>query len=188
MTTYISLLRGINVSGHKLIKMEALAKSFEMLGFKNIKTYLQSGNVVFSWIKVDPKEIEQKISRQIENDFGFDVSVVVLTIENLLHIVENNPFINSPERNPTYFQITFLSSKPQTDNFSVIEQKKQVGEEISFSNHAVYLHCPNGYGKTKLTNNLLESKLQVIATTRNWKTTNELLKLAKELEKKQFSK
>lgn len=181
MTTYISLLRGINVSGQKLIKMDMLRMSYERLGFKNVSTYLQSGNVVFNASERDLCEIERELSLQIEKDFGFNVQTIVLTIENLKQIIDNNPFLNDVNKDQSFFYITFFSSKPDFSNSKAIEDKKQSLEEIIMSDDVAYLYCPNGYGRTKLTNNFLETKLKIRATTRNWKTTNELLKIAQEL-------
>lgn len=180
MTTYISILRGINVSGQKLIKMDALRKSYEKMGFHSVTTYVQSGNVVFTGNNAKPDELARAITRQIEKDFGFDVPVIVLTVDNLKQIIDSNPFIKDCDKDTTFLHVTFLSSKPQKTDFKSIEEKKISGEEICFSDNAVYLYCPNGYGKTKLTNGFLETKLKVGATTRNWKTTNEILKIAHE--------
>ncbi len=178
MKTYISILRGINVSGQKLIKMEALKKSYESLGFQNVTTYVQSGNVVFKTSETEPEKSEQLIYNQIEKDFGFEVPVIVLTAEKLKQVIDHNPFVIDPAKDPAFLHITFLSSKPESFDRSKIEEKKQDGEEISFTDEVIYLYCPNGYGRTKLNNNFLESKLKVTATTRNWKTANELLKIA----------
>ena len=177
---YISILRGINVSGQKIIKMDALRKMYEGLGFHTITTYVQSGNVIFSTSEIEIHKLEQKIFRQIEKDFGFEVPVIVLTIDRLQQVVENNPFLNDSNKNPAFMHVTFLAAKPLVFDSEIIETKKQIGEEIAFSENAVYLYCPNGYGNTKLTNNFLETKLKVGATTRNWKTTNELLRIAKQ--------
>ena len=178
MTTYISILRGINVSGQKLIKMDALRKLFENLGFHNVLTYVQSGNVIFRSNDIDTQELEQKIFRQIEKEFGFDVPVIVLSIEKLKYVIDNNLFLKDPDKDHAFLHVTFLSSKSDYYNPKVIEDKKQKGEDVLFSDNAVYLYCPNGYGRTKLTNNFIEAKLKVGATTRNWKTTNELLKMS----------
>jgi len=177
MPTYISILRGINVSGQKLIKMDALRKLYENLNFLNVTTYVQSGNVIFTTNDIELHELEQKIYHQIEKEFGFEVPVIVLTVDKLKHIIENNPFLNDPDKDPAYLHVTFLSSKSGNYDMRAIENKKQEGEEVSFSDNAVYLYCPNGYGRTKLTNNFIEAKLKVGATTRNWKTTNELFKI-----------
>ena len=126
--------------------------------------------------------MKQNISGQIEKDFGFDVPVIVFTIDQLKQIIDANPFHKNPNMGQAFLHVTFLSSKPVTYDAKVVEDKKQNGEEICFTDHAVYLYCPNGYGKTKLTNHFLEAKLKVSATTRNWKTTNELYRIAKQVE------
>lgn len=181
MKAYISMLRGINVSGQKLIKMDALRKSYENLGFQNVTTYVQSGNIVFKNKDADLGELREIISQQIEKDFGFKVPVIVLTIEKLKQVIENNPFLKDPGKDQAFLHVTFLSSKPDHHNRKTIEEKKQNGEEIAFSDSAVYLYCPNGYGRTKLTNNFLEAKLNVETTTRNWKTTNEIFNIAQKI-------
>lgn len=181
MTTYISILRGINVSGQKLINMGMLRKSYERLGFGNVTTYLQSGNIIFIGKDIDADKLAQTISRQIESDFGFDIPVIVLPIDKLQQIIDHNPFAKESDKDKTFLHVTFLSSIPEKYDLNAIEAKKQNGEEISITANAVYLYCPNGYGRTKLNNNFLEAKLKVTATTRNWKTTNELLNIAQQI-------
>lgn len=172
---YIALLRGINVSGQKPIKMDALTEMFVGLKFSNVQTYLQSGNVVFHTNETDIKTIEDQVSSQIEKDFGFDVLVIVLSADTLKSIVMNNPFAENKEI--TFMHVTFLSDIPIQIDKQSIEVKKSTNEEIAFSEKAIYLYCPNGYGKTKLNNNFLERSLKVKTTTRNWKTVNELLRI-----------
>jgi uncharacterized protein (DUF1697 family) len=160
--------------------MDALRKSYENLGFHNVRTYVQSGNVIFTGKNKKPEELAQTITRQIEKDFGFDVPVIVLSIDKLKQIIESNPFVKDNNKDKTFLHVTFLSSKPDKFDFNAIEEKKLNDEEISIADNAVYLYCPSGYGKSKLSNSFLETKLKVGATTRNWKTTNELLKIAQQ--------
>lgn len=181
MKTYISILRGINVSGHKIIKMDALRNLYENMGFSNVTTYVQSGNVIFSGQDIGIRVLEKQIYQQIEKEFGFQVPVILLSIEMLKHIIDNNPFVEDNNKDKSFFHVTFLSSIPEKYDSNIIKDKKQDDEDIAFSNYAVYLYCPNGYGRTKLTNNFIESKLKVGATTRNWKTTQELLKIAEQI-------
>lgn len=181
MTTYVSILRGINVSGKNLIKMDALRRLYENLHFRNVTTYVQSGNVFFTGKNTKPDELAQTIKLQIEKEFGFDVPVIVLTVEKLKQIIESNPFVNDSNRDKAFLHVTFLFSEPDESDFNAIEEKKLKGEEIFFSGNAVYLYCPNGYGKSKLSNIFLEKKLKVEATTRNWKTTNELFRIAQQI-------
>lgn len=178
MTTYISILRGINVSGKKLIKMEALRDMYGALHFQNITSYVQSGNVVFATKNTETAILAEKISTQIKSTFGFDVPVIVMTIGQFNDVIANNMLAKDLQKDASFLHVTFLASAPKPFDSKLIEDKLQSGEEIRFSDQAVYLYCPYGYGKTKLTNNFLVSKLKVGATTRNWKTTNELLKIA----------
>jgi len=179
MNTYISILRGINVSGKNIIKMVALKNLFEGLGFQNVSTYIQSGNVVFSTAQTDVKKLEHLICSQIEKEFGLAVPVIVLTKENLQYAIDNNPF--SKDKDEKFLHLTFLAEKPMVFETESIVEKKENNEEISFAENVVYLYCPNGYGNTKLTNTFLERKLKVTATTRNWKTTTELLKIIEQI-------
>lgn len=179
MKTYISILRGINVSGKNSIKMDALKKLYQNLGFKNISTYVQSGNVIFSSEYNDPKKIEDILTSQIKQEFGFTVPVIVLTIEELKDSIQNNPFQKDKEEAFIYF--TFLANEPSNFNKENIYNKKAENEAIVIKERIVYLYCPNGYGRTKLTNTFLENILNVTATTRNFKTTNRLLEIAEQL-------
>jgi uncharacterized protein (DUF1697 family) len=178
MNTYISILRGINVSGKKVIKMDALRRMYEGLGYKNTVTYIQSGNVIFQDSEFNHKSLEEKISNQIKIDYGFDVSVIVLSVVQFKKIINDNPFTKNPVKNTHHIHITFLSGKPLHIEPETIENKKSPGEEIYFTDHAVYLYCPGGYGKTKLTTNFLEQTLKVTGTTRNWNSTLQILKIA----------
>ncbi len=178
MPRYISLLRGINVSGRRMIRMEALRAMFESMGFGNVVSYLQSGNVVFNSKKQPTEKLSKAIAASIESDFGFDVPVITLDVEKLLRIIQGNPFANDSSSDPAHWYVTFLADTPAPYDAGRIEEKKQTGEAIVFTDEAVYLYCPGGYGNTKLSNTFLESKLKVVATTRNWKTTTELLRLA----------
>lgn len=181
MTTYISILRGINVSGHNLIKMEALRTSYQNLGFYDVRTYVQSGNVIFSGKNQEEAVLEQQISEQIKKDFGFDVPVIVTSADSLAQIIMNNPFLGQTDKDRSFLHVTFLSVIPKNFDMLTLETKKQNGEEVFILKNAIYLYCPNGYGNTKLTTHFFETKLKVSATTRNWKTTNELLTIAQKL-------
>ena len=179
MKSYISILRGINVSGQKIIKMNDLQNLYKNLGFQNVTTYIQSGNVVFSYKDFDTKNLEEIITKQIATEFGFEVPVIVLTVDELQQIVDNNPFAKDADKEQSFLHVTFLASIPEQYDQKMIEDKKQNNEEIIFTDQAIYLYCPNGYGNTKLSNSFIENKLKVKATTRNWKTTNVLLGMAK---------
>lgn len=178
MTTYISLLRGINVSGQKLIKMGDLKSMCESLGFEQVITYIQSGNVIFTGKPLLTEQVADLMSGQISKQFGFDVPVISLTIEALQAVLRNNPFVCDSAKQSAFMHVTFLKSAPADFDLSEIQGKRLPEEEIVISEKAVYLYCPGGYGKTKLTNTFLEAKLKVAATTRSWKTVQELEQLA----------
>jgi len=176
MSTYIALLRGINVSGQKLIKMTDLKKLFEVQGFQDVQTYIQSGNVIFSSKEKSTSKLENIISTAIQKEFGFDVGVLVITPDNINYVLNNNPFIKKKKEIDKLY-VTFLSEQPSEESIKKLKVTDYSPEEYIIDGKLVYLHVPNCYGKTKLNNNLFENKLKVEATTRNWKTINKLWEL-----------
>ena len=176
--TYIAILRGINVSGKNMVKMPALVKAFESIGFENVRSYVQSGNVVFESEPIEPEKLQRLIAEQIEKDLELSVPVLVLEEIYLKQVSENNPFIKRDDIDLTNLHVTFLSREPDQENVSKIDPDKYDPDEFIFDKKIIYLNCPSGYGKTKLHNNFFESKLKVDATTRNWKTVNALVELA----------
>ncbi|MBE0661672.1 MAG: DUF1697 domain-containing protein [Bacteroidales bacterium] len=178
MPVFIAMLRGINVSGQKLVKMDALRNLFENRGFENVKTYIQSGNIVFHSNNPNQRDLEQIISAGLKKQFGFDIPVTVLAVEELKKIALNNPFINDDSKDRSYLYVTFLSAEPEMALYEHIKNEQYQGEAFELSGKAIYLYCPKGYGTTRLSNTFLEKKLKVAATTRNWKTVNALMELA----------
>ena len=181
METYISILRGINVSGKRIIKMDALSKMFEKLKFKNTKTYIQSGNVVFQSPKTECEVLENQLSKQILKQFNLEVPVIVKSQKELIFVSKNNPFVNTRNEDITKLHVTFLSETPEQTNIDKIKVGIFGNDEFIISGKAIYLFCPDGYGNTKLSNAFFETKLKVTATTRNWKTIGELVKIAENI-------
>jgi uncharacterized protein (DUF1697 family) len=179
METYISILRGINVGGHKLIKMAALTKLYEDLGFTKVKTYIQSGNVVFQSKQTDDLK-ESLISEKITEVFSFEVPVIVMKIKDIDVVFKNNPFILKKKYDVSFLHVTFFSQQPKQVDIDKISGVFG-NDEFAFFEKAVYLYCPDSYSKSKLTNSFFENKLKVSATTRNWKTTAELVFIASSL-------
>lgn len=177
MTTFIAMLRGINVSGHRIIKMEALRASLAGLGFKHIQTYVQSGNVIFE-ADEPVAGLAGKISQKILDDFSFDVPVLVKTDKELAEIIDRNPFVKDKAMDAEKLHVTFLSDDPPKNAVELLQPLAAGEEQARIAGRAVYLYCPNGYGNTKLTNTAIEKKLACGATTRNWKTTRKLLEMA----------
>lgn len=178
MQTYISVLRGINVSGHRVIKMDALKKSYAELGFTNILTYIQSGNVIFQFKKSEHLKIENMIKNKISDEYGFDVPVIVKDARDLKNVIKNNSFLNNKNVDLSKLHVTFLSAIPAKSEVKRIKEIDFSPEEFIICDDILYLYCPGGYGNTKLNNNFFENKLKVKATNRNWKTVNELCKIA----------
>jgi uncharacterized protein (DUF1697 family) len=181
MRTYISILRGINITGHRIIKMEALRALYEELGFVHAQTYIQSGNVLFQYENKDLKVLEETISKAIKLKFGFDVPVIIKDIAEFKLIIEGNPFMDDSSKDISKIYVTFLSAVPDMGKYHQISQDQEYEEEFHLVDKAIFIYCPNGYGNTKLSTNFIENKLKVTATSRNWKTTLELLRMAEKL-------
>lgn len=177
MLTYIALLRGINVSGKKLIKMTDLKELFEARRFLNVQTYIQSGNVIFSSTEKSTDKIKNIISKSIKQKFGFDVGIQVITPDMIEYVLRNNPFIKKKKEVDRLY-VTFLSDKPSEESINKLGTVNYSSEEYFIDQKLIYLYYPNGIGRAKLSNNQFENKLKVEATTRNWKTINKLWELS----------
>ena len=171
MPTYIAMLRGINVSGHRIIRMEDLRKSFETLGFRQVKTYVQSGNVIFEAGKDSAASLCEQIRKRLSRNFGFEVPVLLKTSKELEQTIHDNPFLKAAAIDHSKLHVTFLS-KAAAKNLETLVMN---GEQFYVNGQEIYLYCPNGYGRTKLSNVAIEKKLGVEATTRNWNSDNALL-------------
>ncbi len=182
MKTYIAILRGINVSGHKMMKMIELLAMFNALGFKNTKTYIQSGNVAFSAKETGTDLLQKKIEKKIKETFDFEVPVMVIPAAEIDTIIKNNPFLKKKDTDVTKLHVTFLNGTYDKKILDKIAEQKYGEDEFMATPNAIYLNCPGGYGNTKLSNTFWENKLKVTATTRNWKTVNELKKMVGQLE------
>jgi uncharacterized protein (DUF1697 family) len=179
--TFIALLRGINVSGHKLVEMKRLRQSFEALGLGNVRTYLQSGNVVFEWPEAASAGIAAMagtLAEKIERDFGFSVPLTLVTAEALAEVVKENPFLKTPGVDLSKLHVTFLSEAPAAAGLKKMSMLAAGPDRFACRGRSVYLHCPGGYGNTKLSNNAIERTLSAVATTRSWKTVTTLLQMA----------
>lgn len=178
MKTYIAFLRGINVSGHKLIKMEELRNAISSLGFQNVISYIQSGNLVFNAKNENADSIKEKLNVLIKNKFSFDVPIIVKDLSELKAIVFNNPFLNIQGIDNTAIYFTFFATNPKIIDYESIQNQIIAPDQAQLLDNVLYLYCPNKYSNTVFTNNFLEKKLKTTATSRNLKTITELLKLA----------
>ena len=175
---FISLLRGINVSGQKQIKMTDLKALYESLGFIDVKTYIQSGNVIFQSAEIEnPELLVRKIENAIQEKFGFDVPVIIRTKTELQRIIESNPILAFKENDEDRLYVTFLEKLPDKTAIEKLSEFDFSPDKFVLIEKEIFIFCPNGYGKTKINNTFFESKLKLKATTRNWKTVNTLAKM-----------
>jgi uncharacterized protein (DUF1697 family) len=179
MQTKIAILRGINVGGHRKILMADLRQVLENLGLRNVSTYIQSGNVIFKSDKSNAV-LENEIENTIKTNFNFDLPVIVRSKDELFSIIENNPF-NKDDVDITTLHITFLKSSPNKKETSLLDLNLYKPDQFLISDKTVYLCLEKKYHKSKLSTNFFEKKLNVGATTRNWKTTLKLLGLCEKL-------
>src|SRR5689334_4167644 len=143
MQTFISMLRGINVSGQKIVPMEKLRESFEKLGLENVKTYIQSGNVIFK-SKATSTALCKKIETQVLKQFGYEVTVIVKTLEELESVFKKNPFVKRRGIDLTKLHVTFLSASPSKPDLKKLMALAKNAEECEWLKTEVYLYCPNG--------------------------------------------
>ena len=177
MTRYVSLFRGINVGGHQTVPMNELKELHEALGLKDVVTYIQSGNVVFTSDDADLAQLSRHIEDGFAKKFGFEVKVMVRTSVESQDIIDNNPFQNQTMKEPKLMVVLFLATHPESTAMEDL-QKTYVGpEELCLIGQELFVYYPNGIGRSKLSLTLIEKKLKTIGTGRNWNTILQLQKL-----------
>jgi uncharacterized protein (DUF1697 family) len=176
---YLSILRGINVSGQKKINMGDLKQLYQELGFSEVISYIQSGNVIFTSEMDHKSEISEKINQGISDKYGFNVPVQVLSVAQFDKVFKQQPFTDVDTiQDGAKVLVTFLSKVPEQENIQTLLTHVLAPERLVVKHQTVYLHCPNGYGRSKLSNTFIEKKLGLQATTRNIKTVSKLCELA----------
>ena len=178
MKEYIVLLRGINVGGKNTIKMSELKNLLEHIGFFNVQTYIQSGNLILKSKQNRVNDIKNSVHNLIVSEFKMNIPVMVFEKRYLTEILKNNPFNKNEKLDTKYLHITFLDKNNDDNDRETLLSLSTVKDKLSFGKKCIYLYCPDGYSKTKLTNNLIEKKLKTIATTRNLKTLNKMIELS----------
>ncbi len=174
MNSYIALLRGINVSGQKKIKMADLRAHLSELPMSDIQTYIQSGNIVFD-SEIDTKtRLEQMIQEKIFEKYQFEVPTLIIDATILDYVLTHNPFVKDPEKDPKRFYVTFLSDIPETLQVEKLDPERYLPEEFALDHNIIFFYSPSGYGRAKMNNNFFEQQLKVQATTRNWRTIHKL--------------
>jgi uncharacterized protein (DUF1697 family) len=174
--TYVAMLRGINVGGRNKIKMPDLQALFVGLGHADVITYVQSGNVVFTSPAKSAAALASAIEKQIARDLAIDVVAVLRTKAELAKVIAGNPFVRT-RADLAKLHVTFLKQLPGAALVRALDGHRAEPDEFRVLGREIYLHCPAGYGKTKLNNTFWERRLKIAATTRNWNTVTKLFEL-----------
>jgi uncharacterized protein (DUF1697 family) len=172
----IALLRGINVGRHKRVAMPALRKLLASLGYDDVRTHLQSGNVILDTSKT-PARLQKELEQAIAGQFGVEVDVIVRTRDELARVVARDP-LGDVADNPSRYLVSFLSAKPEAKRVRELEGLAAASERFVVVGRELYAWQPSGVHASKLSKALADGKLGVTATARNWSTVTKLLALA----------
>ena len=175
MTTYIALVRGINVGGKNLLPMRDLVSNLETLGAEQVRTYIQSGNAVFRHDSRSPTKLAKTIGAAIRGSHGFEPRVLVLHVHDLERAIAANPFPEA-EDEPKSLHLFFLASVPQAPDLEALQEIAGPDERFRLVGRVFYLHAPHGIGRSKLAARA-EKALGVRATGRNWRTIGKIAEL-----------
>lgn len=179
MTTHLALLRGINVSGHNMMKMEALKTMLENIGFQNVRTYLQSGNV-FVDSEEDAAKVGFMIKQEIFKVFGHEVPTIVITKEDLELCFKNSPFLKEKDLDTKKLYVAFVSIPLKKESINDLKISQFKPDEASIDGNRIFIKYAVGAGKTRFDQKYIEKKLNVVSTIRNWNTVTNLLKMYEE--------
>ncbi|KFF15156.1 DUF1697 domain-containing protein [Flavobacterium hydatis] len=182
MTTHLALLRGINVSGHNMIKMEALKTTLEAIGFKNVQTYIQSGNVFVDTDEENASKVGFLIKQEIFKVFGHEVPIVVINKQDLEACFKNNPFLKEKDADIKKLYVAFVSIALRSESINDLKISQFKPDEASIDGNRIFIKYAVGAGKTRFDQKYIEKKLNVTATIRNWNTVTQLLKIYEERE------
>jgi uncharacterized protein (DUF1697 family) len=180
MTKYLALLRGINVSGHNMIKMDALKKMLENMGFQNVETYIQSGNVFLDSEDENAAGVGFKIKQEIAKVFGYDVPVVMVSKNDLELCFTNNLFLMEKGCDSKKLYVAFISKELTTVALNDLKISNFKPDEAAIDGNRIYIKYAIGAGKTNLDQKYIEKKLNVVATIRNWNTVTNLFEMYKD--------
>jgi uncharacterized protein (DUF1697 family) len=175
-TTFVALVRGINVGGKKVVAMADLRSALAELGLQDVTSYIQSGNVVFRAASGDAAGLEGALERRIADAFGLDVRVVLRTRDELVAVVEGNPFVDSADL--AQLHVAFLDREPEPGAVAELDPGRSPPDEFELRGREIYLRLPNGMGRTKLSGDYFERRLGVAVTARNWRTVLKLVELS----------
>jgi uncharacterized protein (DUF1697 family) len=173
--TFIALLRGVNVGGKSLVSMAELRSLFTSLGFGDVQTYVQSGNVVFA-ARGKAERLAARIEREIAAAFDVKPAVILRTPAELERAAKGNPYARA---DTSKLHVVFLDRAPTKSALAKLDPDRSPGDELTVKRREIYLHLPKGAGRSKLTLDYLERVLGVRGTQRNWKTLLKLIELSR---------
>jgi len=177
MKTHLALLRGINVSGHNMIKMDALKTVLENAGFQNVRTYIQSGNVFVDSEEEHGASVGFKIKQEIFKELGLEVPVVVISKDDLEACLKNNSYLKEKDCDTKKLYVAFISKELSSGALNDLRISQFKPDEAAIDKSRIYIKYAVGAGKTRLDQKYIEKKLNVVATIRNWNTVSTLLEM-----------
>lgn len=175
--THVALLRGINVGGRNALPMKTLAALFVDAGASDVRTYIQSGNVIYAASASIAARIPQLVERAIVARCGFEAPVQSRTLDELRAAASTNP-LHEDGADPTTLAVMFLARAPTANQIASLEPDRSPGDSFVVRGREIYLSCPNGFARSKLTNAWFDARLATIGTSRNWRTVTKLVELA----------
>jgi uncharacterized protein (DUF1697 family) len=169
------------MAGHNKIQATVLSALYHKMGFKDVRTYIQSGNVIFSLDdKTDINRVESDIESAILEKFNYNIPVFIRTISEINKVISDNPFLDKMNFDPSRLAVIFLHEMPSGEQIEKVKNVDYPPDKFKIIGKEIFIYCPNGFGKTKLYTNFFENKMKVTGTARNWKTINNLLEIALE--------
>ena len=181
MPVYIAMLRGVNVGPHKRMKMEKLRASCERLGFAGVKTYIQSGNLIFQAPRLSPAGLSKKLGECIVKDFGFSSEIISRTREEMKKVIDDNPFAKECGTDVSKLHAVFLSQSPAPAALKKLQELTLAPDRMQPGGNEIYFYFPNGVSGSSLWKHPLDRVLGVAGTMRNWKTVTTLYQMATEV-------
>ena len=176
------MLRGVNVGGHNIIKMEALRELYLSIGLGKPQTYVQSGNVIFTTQREDLAQLAERIENAIEEKFAFRPDVILRTIDELRDVVSRHPFCAEPDFNPSKLIVTFLADFPTAEARDSVEAIDREPELLTIDGREMFVYFQGGMGSTKLPLAIIAKKLKTPGTGRNWNSVTKILEIAESLQ------
>jgi uncharacterized protein (DUF1697 family) len=176
---HVALLRGINVGGKRIVPMKDLAAVFADAGCRDVRTYIQSGNVVFTASSATAHRLRDRLEKKIQERFGFAVPIILRSAAQLARTIAGNPFLKAGVAE-TALHVYFLANLPSEEAAAHLDPNRSTPDAFIFSEQEIYLHLPNGMGRTKLTSAYFDSRLSTICTARNWTTILKLSAMMRE--------